>query len=53
MLTEVKTTKLVKGLGLDKLMAKENCELMGINFRCVKLSKVHIVVAAEIEVNQD
>ena len=28
---EVKPTKLEKGLGLAKLMAKENCELMGIN----------------------
>ena len=32
---EVNPTKIVKGLGLDKLMAKENCELMGINFTCV------------------
>ena len=31
---EVKPTNLVKGLGLAKLMAKENCELMGINFAC-------------------
>ena len=38
---EVKPTKLVKGLGLAKLMAKENCELlMGINFTCVKLAKL-------------
>ena len=37
---EVKPTKLVNGLGLDKLMAKENCELVGINFTCVKLAKV-------------
>ena len=33
---EVKNTKLVKGLGLAKLMAKENYELMGINFTCVR-----------------
>ena len=32
---EVKPTKLVKGLGLAKLMAKKNYELMGINFTCV------------------
>ena len=29
---EVKPTKLVKGLGLEKLMAKENCELSGNEF---------------------
>jgi len=28
---EVKTTKLVKGQGLAKLMAKENCSLLDIN----------------------
>ena len=49
---EVKTTKLVQGLGLTKLMAKENYELMGINFTCVKSAKVQTVVAAETEVNQ-
>ena len=45
---EVNPTKLVKGLGLAKLMAKENCELMGINFTCVNLAKLQIVVAAEV-----
>ena len=50
---EVKPTKLVKGLGLAKLMAKENWELMGINFTCVKSTKVQTVVAAETKVNQD
>ena len=50
---EVKPTKLVKGLGLAKLMAKENCELMGINFTCVKSAKVQIVVEAKAEVNPD
>ena len=50
---KVKPTKLVKGLGLAKLMAKENCELMGINFTCVKSSKVQTVVATETGVNQD
>ena len=34
-------------------MAKENCELMGINFTCVKSSKVQTVVVAETKVNQD
>ena len=49
----MKPTKLVKGLGLAKIMAKENCELMGINFTCVKSAKVQTVVAVETEVNQD
>ena len=49
----MKTTKLVNGLGLAKIMAKENCELMGINFTCVRSAKVQTMVAAEIEVNQD
>ena len=34
-------------------MAKENCELMGINFTCVKSAKVQTVVATKAEVNQD
>ena len=50
---EVKPTKLVKGLGLANLMAKKNCELMGINFTCVGLAKVQTMVAAKTEVNQD
>ena len=50
---EVKPTKLVKGLGLDKLMAKENCELMGIKFTCIKSSKVQTVVAAEVDQDQN
>ena len=50
---EVKPTKLVKGLGLTKLMSKEKCELMGINFTCVKSAKVQTMVAVEIGVNQD
>ena len=33
---EVKPTKLVKGLGLAKLMSKENYELMGIDCTCVR-----------------
>ena len=50
---EVKPTKLVKGLSLAKFMAKENCELMGINFTCVRSAKVQTMVVAETEVNQD
>ena len=49
----MKPTKLVKGLGLAKLMAKENCELLGINFTCFRSAKVQTMVAAELEVNQD
>ena len=45
---EVKPTKLVKGLGMAKLMAKENRELMGINFTCVNSTKLQTVVAAEV-----
>ena len=43
---EVNPTKLVRGQGLSKLMAKENYELMGINFTDVKSEKVLSVVAA-------
>ena len=50
---KVKPTKLVKRLGLAKLMAKENCELMGINFTCVRSAKVQTMVATETEVNED
>ena len=49
---EVKPTKLVKGLGLAKLTSKENCELVGINFTCVRSAKVQTMVATETEVNQ-
>ena len=45
---EVNPTKLVKGLGLSKLMAKENCELMGINFTCVNSANLQTEVAAEV-----
>ena len=45
----MKPTKLVKGLGLAKIMAKENYELMGINFTCVKSAKVQTMVAAEVD----
>ena len=34
-------------------MAKENCELLGINFTCVRSAKVQIVVAVETKVSQD
>ena len=50
---EVKPTKLVKGLGLAKIMAKENCELIGINFTCVKSAKVQTVVAVEVDQDQN
>ena len=50
---EVKPTKLVKGLGLAKLMAKENCELLGMNFTYVRSAKVQTMVAAKTEENQD
>ena len=50
---EVKPTKLVKGLGLAKLMAKENCELMGLNFTCVKSAKVQTVVVVEVNQGQN
>ena len=32
---EINPTKLVKGQGLAKLMAKENCDILGMNFTCV------------------
>ena len=44
---EVKPTKLVRGLDLSKLMAKENCVLLGINFTCVRSAKVQTMVAAK------
>ena len=37
---EVKPNKLDKGLGLAKLMAKESCELLGMNFTYVRSAKV-------------
>ena len=45
---EVNPSKLVKGLGLAKLMTEENCELMGINFTCVNSEKLQTVVVAEV-----
>ena len=42
---EVNPTKLVKELGLSKLMAKENCELMRIKFTCFNSVKLQTVVA--------
>ena len=50
---EVKPTKLAKGLGLAKLMAKENYELMGKKFTGVKSAKVQIVVAIEVDQDQN
>ena len=49
----MKPTKLVKGLGLSKLMAKENCELLGMNFTYVRSAKVQTMAAVETEENQD
>ena len=34
-------------------MAKENCELMGINFTCVNSAKLQTVVAAEVVQDQN
>ena len=34
-------------------MAKENCELLGMNFTYVRSTKVQTMVAAETEENQD
>ena len=45
---EVKPTKLVKGQGLAKLMAKENCELLGMNFTCVNSTNLQTEVAVEV-----
>ena len=45
---EVNPAKLVRGQGLAKLMAKENCELMGINFTCVNSTKLQTVAASEV-----
>ena len=45
---EVKPAELVKGLGLDKLMAKENYEVTGIKFTCVNSEKLQTVVASEV-----
>ena len=50
---EVKPTKLVRGQGLAKLMAKEKCELMGIKFTCVNSAKLQTVVATEIVQDQN
>ena len=50
---EVNPTKLVKGLGLAKLMAKENCELMGINFTCVNSANLQTEVATEVIQDQN
>ena len=50
---EVKPTKLVKGLGLAKLRAKENCELMGVNFTCVNSEKLQTLVATKVIQDQN
>ena len=40
-------------IGLEKIMAKENCELMGINFTYVNSAKLQTVVAAEVVQDQN
>ena len=50
---EVNPTKLVRGQGLAKLMAKENCELMGINFTCVNSANLQTEVAVEVVQDQN
>jgi len=50
---EVNPTKLVKGQGLTKLMAKENCELLGMNFTCVNSTNLQTKVAAEVVQDQN
>ena len=42
---EVKPTKLVKGQGLAKLMAKEKCDLLGMNFTCVNSTNLQTEIA--------
>ena len=44
---EVNPTKLVKGQGLAKLMAKKNCDLLGMNFICITSANLQIEIAAE------
>ena len=50
---DVNPTRMVKGEGLAKLMAEENCELMGINFTCVSSAKLQTVVAIEVVQDQN
>ena len=50
---EVNPTKLVRGQGLAKIMVKENCELMGINFTCVSSSNLQTEVVAEVVQDQN
>ena len=45
---EVKPTKLVKGQGLAKLMAKENCEILGMNFTCVNSANLQTKIAVNL-----
>ena len=50
---EVNPTKLVRGQGLAKLMAKENFELMGIKFTCVNSTNLQIEVATKVVQDQN
>ena len=43
---EAKSTKLVRGQGLAKLMAKENCDLLGMNFICITSANLQTEIAA-------
>ena len=45
---EVNPTKLVKGQGLDKLMAKENCDLLGMNFICITSANLKREIAEKV-----
>ena len=37
----------MKGQGLAKLMAKENCDILGMNFTCITSSNLQIDIAAK------
>ena len=50
---EINPTKLVKGQGLAKLMAKENCELLGINFTCVNSANLQTEVVEKVVQDQN
>jgi len=45
---EVNPTKLVKGQGLAKLMAEENCDLLGMNFICITSANMQREIAAKV-----
>ena len=45
---EVNPTKLVKGQGLAKLMAEENCDILGMNFICITSANMQREIAAKV-----